>query len=166
MKIISAEVKELKPINTIAITHIGDYSGIAGVFNRLATWAGANNLLATAPKMAGVYHDDPMQTPVEKLRSEACLEDLTGIEPGEGMKRYEITGGKYFVMQVEVTMAEYTTAWEKAYSAFFEKGYEFDSRDHYELYVSFAGNTQSSDANSCSEKPDTPWVVNLCIAMK
>ena len=164
MKIISAEVKNLEPINTIAITHIGDYSGIGNVFNKLTAWAGANNLLTAAPRMAGIYHDDPMQMPVEKLRSEACLENLSGIEPGEGMKRYEITGGKYFVMQVEVTMAEYTTAWQKAYSTFFEKGYEFDSRDHYELYISFIGDTQSSD--SCSENPDTPWIVDLCIAMK
>jgi len=166
MKIISAEVKNLEPINTIAITHVGDYSGIAGVFDKLAAWAGANNLLSAAPRMAGVYHDDPKQTPANELRSEACLENLSGIEPAEGMIRYEITGGKYFVMQMEIAMSEYTSAWEKAYSAFFEKGYEFDSRDHYELYVSFAGDTQSVEADSCSENPDASWVVDLCIAMK
>lgn len=63
--------------------------------------------------MAGIYHDDPMDTPVDKLRSEACLENLSGIEPGEGMQHYTISGGKYFVMQVEVTMAEYNEAWKK-----------------------------------------------------
>jgi len=157
MKILSTEIKNLESINTVAITHTGDYSGIAGAFEKLAAWAGANNLWAAAPKMAGVYHDDPMQTPVEKLRSEACLENLSGIEPGEGMKNYTITGGKYFVMQVEVTMAEYSEAWRKAYSVFFEKGNECDLRDHYELYVSCAGDTQDADAL---------WVVDLCIPAK
>lgn len=154
MKINSTEIKNLEPIKTVAISHIGAYSGIGGAFEKLATWAEANNFWSASPKMAGVYHDNPMQTPVEKLRSEACLEDLSGIEPGEGMKHYTISGGKYFVMQVEVTMSEYGEAWQKAYVAFNEKGYGYDMRDHYELYVSCAGDTQDMDV---------PWIVELCI---
>ena len=157
MKINSTEIKNLEPIKTIAISHIGDYSGIGNAFEKLAAWAATNNLWAAAPKMAGVYHDNPMDTPIEKLRSEACLEDLSGIEPGEGIKRYTISGGKYFVMQVEVTMPEYGEAWQKVYAACNEKGYECDMRDHYELYVSCAGDTQ--DANA-------PWIVDLCIPVK
>lgn len=158
MKINSTEIKNLETIETIAILHIGDYAGIAGAFEKLAAWAGANNLWAASPRMAGVYHDNPMDTPVEKLRSEACLENLSGIEPGEGMQPYTISGGKYFVMQVEVTMSEYGEAWQKAYTTFNEEGYGYDDmRDHYELYVSCAGDTQDADA---------PWNVNLCIPMK
>ncbi len=157
MKINNIDIKNLEPIKTIAISHIGDYSGIGKTFEKLAAWAGANNLWAASPKMAGIYHDDPMHTPVEKLRSEACLEDISGIEPGEGMHRYTISGGKYFVMQVEVTMSEYGEAWKKAYTTLNEKGYECDMRDHYELYVSCAGNTQDADA---------PWIVEMCIPIK
>ena len=157
MKINSTEIKNLEPIKTIAITHMGEYSAICGAFDKLIAWAEANNLWAASPRMVAVYHDDPMHTPTEKLRSEACLEDVSGIEPGEGMKHYAISGGKYFVMQVEVTMDEYTEAWQKAYTAFNEKGYECDMRDHYELYVSCAGDMQ--DANA-------PWVVDLCIPVK
>lgn len=157
MKINSTEIKNLEPIKTIAITHVGEYCGIAGAFEKLAVWAGANNLWANAPKMAGVYHDDPMHTPAEKLRSEACLENISGIKPGEGMQDYTISGGKYFVMQVEVTMSEYGEAWKQAYAAFNEKGCEYDLRDHFELYVSCAGDTQ--DANA-------PWLVELCIPTK
>lgn len=157
MKINSTEIKNLDPIKTIAISHIGDYSRIGDVFEKLAVWAGANNLWAASPKMAGIYHDDPTNTPVEKLRSEACLENFSGIEPGEGMHDYTISGGKYFVMQVEVTMAEYGEAWEKVYAVIEEKGYECDMRDHYELYVSCVGDVQDADA---------PWIVNLCIPVK
>jgi DNA gyrase inhibitor len=157
MKILSTEIRNLEPIKTIAITHVGDYSGIAGAFEKIGTWAGANNLWAAAPRMAGVYHDDPMKTPVEELRSKACLEDISGIEPGEEMQHYEISGGKYFVMQVEVIMAEYGDAWQKAYAAFDEKAYECDERDHYELYVSCVGDTQD---------PDAPWIVDMCIPVK
>ncbi|MBK5722118.1 GyrI-like domain-containing protein [Dysgonomonas sp. Marseille-P4677] len=157
MKINNTEIKNLEPIKTIAILHLGEYSGICGAFEKLGAWAGANNLWAASPKMAGVYHDDPMHTPAEKLRSQACLENLSGIEPGEGMQHYTISGGKYFVMQVEVNMSEYKEAWEKVYDVLNEKGYECDMRDHYELYVSCTGDTQD---------PDAPWIVDLCIPVK
>ena len=73
------------------------------------------------------------------------------------MKDYTISGGEYFVRQVEVNMSEYGEAWEKVYAVINEKGYECDMRDHYELYVSCAGDTQDADA---------PWIVDLCIPVK
>lgn len=157
MKINSTEIKNLEPIKTIAISHIGEYAGIGNAFEKLAKWAEANKLWTTSPKMVGVYHDDPMYTATEELRSEACLEDLSDIEPGEGMKRYTISGGKYFVMQVEVTMPEYQEAWIKAYTTAKEMNYECDTRDHYELSVSCVGNIQD---------PNAPWIVDLCIPIK
>lgn len=157
MKINKVEIKQLDPIKTIAITHLGDYAGIADAFKRLAEWADINNLWSAAPKMAGVYHNDPRHTPIEKLRSEACLQDISGVEPAEGMMRYTISGGKYFVMQVEVTMAEYGEAWRQAYTAVAEQGYECDTCDHYELYVSCVGSVQD---------PNAPWIVDLCIPVK
>lgn len=157
MKIHSREVKNLEPIKTIAIAHTGDYTGIWSAFEKLGAWATENNLWAASPKMAGVYHDDPTTTPVEQLRSHACLENLSGIQPGEGMEEYTISGGKYFVLQVEVTMSEYGEAWQKAYAWFNENGFGYDARDHYELYVACAGDLQD---------PDAPWIVALCIPMK
>lgn len=157
MKINNSGTKNLEPIKTVAIPHVGCYSGIAGAFENLVAWATTNNLWATSPKMLGVYCDDPSHTPVDKLRSKACLEDLTEVALSAGMEYYTISGGKYFVMQVEVSMAEYTKAWQEAYEAFNQKGYQYDARDHYELYVSCAGDSQD---------PNSPWVVDLCIPMK
>lgn len=158
MKTNSTEIKNLEPLKTIAISHIGDYAGICSAFEKLAAWAEANNLWTASPKMAGVYHDHPKEVPVDKLRSEACLEDLFDIEPGKGMKHYMISGGKYFVMQVEVTMAEYNEAWNKVYVILHEHGHEIDDkRDHYELYISCVGDTQDADV---------PWIVELRIPVK
>ena len=157
MKINNTEIKNLEPIKTIAISHIGSYSGIAEAFEKLAAWATSKNLWVNSPKMAGVYLDDPMSTPIEKLRSKACLENISGVESEEGVELYTISGGKYFVMQVEVKMSEYGDAWQKAYSTFNEKGYEYDFRDHYELYISCVDTTQGDDA---------PWIVEMCIPAK
>lgn len=157
MKTISEEIKTLEPINTIAVSHKGEYSGICGAFEKLCTWATANNLWNASPKMAAVYHDDPSTTATEDLRSDACLENLSNIDLGEGMHPYTISGGKYFVTQVEVLMSEYTEAWQKAYTTFNEKGYAYDDRDHHERYISCKGDNHD---------PNAAWVVDLCIPMK
>lgn len=157
MKTNSIEVKNLDPIKTIAIPHIGDYSAIGKVFEKLAIWAEENNLWAADPKMAGVYHDHPKEVPTDKLRSEVCLESLSDIEPGEGMKYYTISGGKYFVMQIELTMAEYGEAWQQVYVILHQQGHEIDTRDHYEWYIRCASDMQN---------PNAIWVVELRIPIK
>jgi len=157
MKINRTEIENLEPIKTFAISHIGNYADLCGPFEKLGIWAVENKLWTPTSKMMGVYHDDPSNTPVEKLRSEACLEDISGIEPGKGIKQYIISGGKYFVMQVEISMSECWDAWKKAYDIFNEKGYEYDQRDHYDIFLSCTGDMEDINA---------PWVVNLCIPAK
>lgn len=157
MKINSTEIKNLEPIKTIAIHHTGDYSGIGAAFRKIAELAGANGYWAKGPRMAGVYHDNPAEVPMEKLRSSACLEDMGGMEPAEGMERYEISGGKYLTMNAEVTMAEYGQAWCKIYEVVAGQGLEFDARDQYELYISCVDSTQGDDA---------PWIVEFRVPVK
>lgn len=157
MKTNSIEVKEIEPIKTIAISHVGDYSGIGNAFQKISEWAGKNGYWAKAPRMAGVYHDNPCEVPAEKRRSSACLEDMGGMEPEPGMECYEISGGKYLVMNAEVKMADYSDAWMKIYAAIEEKGLECDTRDHYELYISCVDSTQGDDA---------PWIVEFRVPVK
>jgi predicted DNA-binding transcriptional regulator YafY len=154
MKINSIEVRNLEPVETIALTHVGDYSGIGSAFGRIAEWAGRHNYWALGPRMLGVYHDDPMAVAPEKLRSSAALEAKPGMEPGEGMKRYTVDGGKFLVMNAEVTMAEYGAAWQKIDDEVRARGLHDDDRDHYELYVGCVDSTQGDDA---------PWVVEFCV---
>lgn len=157
MKINHIEVKTLDPIPTIALPHTGDYSGIGAAFEKLAAWAGKHDYWAKAPRMIGVYHDDPAAVPVEKRRSSACLEEKPGMEPGEGMSRYTVTGGKYLVMNAEVKMAEYGAAWEKIDAEAAARDLGWDTRDTYELYVSCVDATQGDDA---------PWIVEFCVPVK
>ncbi len=157
MKINSIEIKHLDPIETIALTHIGDYSGIGCAFGKIAEWAQKNNYWPLGPRMLGVYHDDPMTVAPEKLRSSAALEAKPGMEPGEGMKRYAVSGGKFLVMNAEVTMAEYGEAWQKIDAEVAARGLQDDDRDHYELYISCTDATQGEDA---------PWIVEFCVPVK
>ncbi len=157
MKINSIEIKNLEPIQTIALTHTGDYSGIGEAFSRIAEWAGRNNYWAKGPRMIGIYHDDPSTVAPENLRSSAALEAKPGMEPGEGMRRHTIAGGKFLVLNAEVTMAEYAQAWQNIYAELGARGLAEDDRDHYELYVSCVDSTQGYDA---------PWIVEFCVPVK
>ncbi len=157
MKINSIEIKNLEPLKVIALQHVGDYSGIGAAFQKIGEWAGKNNYWTKGPRMAGVYHDNPCEVPAEKRRSSACLEEMEGMEPGAGMSRYTISGGKYLVMNVEVKMAEYGDAWHNIYTTAAERGLECDVRDHYELYISCVDGTQGDDA---------PWIVEFRIPVK
>ena len=157
MKVNSIEIKTLEPINVIALHHTGPYSGIGAAFEKLAAWAGARNYWALGPRMVGIYHDDPAGVAPEKMRSSACLEAMPGMEPGEGMERCTVSGGKYLVMNAEVVMAEYGEAWQKIDAEVVARGLECDARDHYELYVSCVDATQGNDA---------PWIVEFRVPVK
>jgi DNA gyrase inhibitor GyrI len=157
MKVNSIEVKDLAPIETIALPHVGDYSGIAGAFEKIAAWAGANNYWALGPRMLGVYHDDPCTVAPENRRSSAALEAMPGMEPGPGMSRYTVSGGRYLVMSAEVVMAEYGEAWMKIESEVTARGLDYDARDHYELYISCVDATQGDDA---------PWIVEFRVPVR
>lgn len=154
MKVNSIEIKTLESIEVISLTHKGDYSGIPALFNRMDEWAGANNYWRLAPRMLGIYHNDPTDTPPAELLSSAALEARPGMELGEGMKRYTVSGGKYLVMNAEVAMSEYTEAWQRIYSEIAQRGLKDDDRDHYELYVSCTDSSQGNDA---------PWIVDFCV---
>lgn len=155
MKVNNVKVKQLSELNTAACGHVGPYSGICSAFGKLAAWAGPRGLLTPDTAMIGIYHDCPTSTPVEKLRSDACLvlKDEVAVE-GE-IRHYTISGGKYAVVRAEVTMAEFCDAWNKAYERVVEQGLECDCRDHYELYV----NNPGDDSNAI-------WVIDLCIPVK
>ncbi len=157
MNINSIEVKNLESIETVALPHTGDYSGIGKAFEKLAAWAGMNNYWRLNPRMIGIYHDDPSTVAPDKLRSSAALEAKPGMEPGEGMERYTVSGGKYLVMNAEVVMAEYGEAWQKIDAEVAARGLECDARDHYELYVSCIDSTQG---------PDAPWIVEFRVPVK
>ncbi len=79
------------------------------------------------------------------------------MEPGEGMTRLTVAGGKFLVMNATVTMPEYGAAWEKAMAEVASRGLLCDNRDHYELYIGCTDTTQGDDA---------PWVVEFCIPVK
>jgi AraC family transcriptional regulator len=81
-----------------ALAHRGDYQLIPGTFGRLAAMAGALGLFGPETRSFGIYYDDPSATPVDALRSEACLTVPDDWAPSGDLERREIRGGRYGVV--------------------------------------------------------------------
>jgi AraC family transcriptional regulator len=67
------DIRQLAPIEVLAIEHIGPYPGIGGAFTQLAAWVGARGLFGPHTRCLAVFHDDPETTPADQLRSHACF---------------------------------------------------------------------------------------------
>jgi AraC family transcriptional regulator len=93
-----ATIRETPAVTVAALAHQGDYQTIPGTFVRLATMAGALGVLGPGMRTFGIYYDDPSATPVEALRSEACVTVPDDWVPSGDFERREIRGGRYAVV--------------------------------------------------------------------
>lgn len=93
-----ATVQETPVIRVAVLAHKGEYQAISTTFGRLATMAGAHGLLGPRTRTFGIYYDDPSATPVEVLRSEACITVPDDWAPSGDLQRREIRGGRYAVV--------------------------------------------------------------------
>jgi AraC family transcriptional regulator len=93
-----ATVQETPVIRVAALAHKGDYNEISTTFGRLVTVLGAQGLVGPDTRTFGIYYDDPSITPVEALRSEACVSVPDEWAPDGDLQRSEIRGGRYAVV--------------------------------------------------------------------
>ena len=93
-----ATIRETPAVTVAALAHRGDYQTIPATFVRLATMAGALGVLGPGMRSFGIYYDDPSATPVEALRSEACVTVPDNWVPSGDLERREIRGGRYAVV--------------------------------------------------------------------
>jgi AraC family transcriptional regulator len=82
----------------LAMPHSGAYEAIGATFERLMAWGGPRGAFTDQGWVVGIYYDDPDSTPVEKLRSEACVECVLPPDPANGVAERILAGGKYAVM--------------------------------------------------------------------
>lgn len=67
------EIKHFPKLLVASVTEIGPFTeAIPRGFAKLFAWLGANNLQPLGASL-GIFHDDPIKVPVEKLRSELCV---------------------------------------------------------------------------------------------
>ncbi len=155
MNINNIDIKNLEELHVAAVAHIGTYHQIGKAFETLAAWAVPQGLMVNQPCMLAIYHDDPSKIPAEQLRSDACLVVPSTTEINGNVRPYTVSGGKYLVVNAQLTMSEFGDVWCKVYKIAEEKGLKCDDRDHYELYL-----------NNPGESPDALFLIDICIPVK
>ncbi len=155
MNIKNITVKQLPELYVAAVAHKGNYGHIHEAFNSLMNWGMPKGLFNHQPCLLAIYHDNPCEVPQEELSSDACLVvDKKCVIEGSA-RPYIVSGGKYLVVNAEVTMGQFAELWHRAYQIADEKELVCDTGDHYELYLNDPGND-----------PDALFLVDICLPVK
>jgi AraC family transcriptional regulator len=158
---LSIEVTDL-PARTLAyVRHVGPYAGdsalFAGLFGRLAAWAGPRDLLSRPDAdLLAIYHDDPEITEAANLRVSVGVTVPPGTPVSGEVSRMEIPAGRYVQARFELRDTEYAAAWAMVMGDWLPRsGYQCDDRPHYEAY-----------RNDPRTHPEGRCVVDLCVPIR
>jgi AraC family transcriptional regulator len=142
------EIKEFEAINLVGYKHQGDYMNIGGVFEKLFIYAGSHGLLDEGTRSIGLYYGDPQSTPIDELRSMACVTANVDDIPDEAdaPEAMQIPAGKYATLLFKGSYAEL----EKPYSWLFgqwlpQSGYEAADFPPFEEYLNDPKETPPSE---------------------
>ncbi len=104
------QIAERQPVKVAYLRYTGPFGEPLGKFWRatVTPWLADHGLL-DCPRY-GVSLDNPMNTPLEKCRYDACVELPRGLDlPGAG--EATIAGGRYAVTHFKDTSKEIGAAW-------------------------------------------------------
>ena len=73
LKMIEVRLETHPARRLLARSHTGDYQQIGPTFERLMGTAGSLGLLGPDSTSIGIYYHDPDATPIDELRSHACV---------------------------------------------------------------------------------------------
>jgi len=149
----NVEVKVMPEFHVAYIRHVGRYNRIGASFERLMRWAGPRGLLRfPETSVIGIYHDSPDVTPVDQLRSDACVTVPVGTSVEGEVGAMTIPGGKFAVAHVEIDRTQYVEAWDRLIGDWLPRsGYQPDDRLCYELYL-----------NKPEEHPEKKHIADIC----
>lgn len=152
----SAQITTLAPVRVVALPHRGDYQQIGTAFGQLMAWAGRDGLLDAPRRSFGIYYDTPSEVPVDRLRSDACLEAPAGSTPGEGMRWVEIPGGRHAVVIHTGPYSELDRAYDWLFCQWLPNSFE-EAGDApvYEEYL-----------NDAASLPPAQWRTAICLPLK
>ena len=90
------EIEQLPRMRVGAVRHLGAYNQIGPKFQQLGAIAGQAGLFhAPGALMMGIFYDNPRETPVEKLRSDAAIAVSDTARLPEGLTEQVVPAGRY-----------------------------------------------------------------------
>lgn len=148
------EVKQMPLINVAYVTHVGNFQGIGKAYEKLMNWAYANGV--SGEKTITVYHDNPNNTDISKIRQSACIELKKPVKASNEVSSTTIKEGNYAVGKFEVGFSEFEKAWQSMMIWIEENGYKVNAtRGSYEIYH-----------NNFKNHPQGKSVIEICIPVE
>ena len=132
------KIRSFDEIPVVAVRHVGDYAQLGGCFEKIIGWAASKGMLGPDVKCLGIFHDNPRETPLEELRSAACI--TVGSEVGDdveaGVERVAIEGGDYAVATFEGPYHDLGSAYDGLLGHWLpQSGRELAPRPCFEIYL-------------------------------
>ncbi|MBS1721826.1 MAG: GyrI-like domain-containing protein [Armatimonadetes bacterium] len=151
---VQVQIIDRPPQPVIMLRHTGSYDDIGPVFEQLWGWAASHGM--TPQKMIGVYWDNPDYTPVDKLRSAACIEvpfDYKIMDSGGlALTQESLAGGAYATTRYVGRYENLASVWT-----------EFTATIEHKLNRAIRENDPAFEAylNDASETPPEKLITEL-----
>ena len=92
---LNPQILNIEPIEVLCVRHTGAYTKCAPAWEKLMTFAYANNIVNKNTRVFGIGYDNPHIVEESKLRYDACITKDAHITLEEGITETSINGGKY-----------------------------------------------------------------------
>lgn len=109
------EERTIQAMRVATLLHVGDYAGIGPAFDRLNALAVSRGVVGPSTRYFGIFHDDPAGTPMEALRSQACVTVPDDFVAEGDVRVSAIAGGRYGAVLHVGPYAELHRAYEWLY---------------------------------------------------
>ena len=130
-------VKDLPASHIAYMRRVGPYGagGIPELWKRLNAWIARHDLDGPDRITLGISYDDPLVTPPERCRYDACVVVPRTFAGDRLVNVTDVPGGKYGVTMFAGTAQEIVGAWDAFYRDWLPgSGYEPDDRACLEIY--------------------------------
>ena len=110
-------IKNIEEIKVFFVNRTGNYhKSCVEAWDELMKFAHKHELMQKGAKGYGISHDDPKTVPEEKLRYDACVSYIDGIEPEGEVGVKSIEAGEYAVFLHKGPYEKLCDVYNKAYA--------------------------------------------------
>ena len=145
------------PMRIAAVPHKGDYTQIARAFEQFSAIMTSRELWPHTRGMLGAYYDDPMETPVEDLRSLAGAVVDGEMEVPEEMTEIRIPAGPLAKLRYKGPYSGLPKAYDYLYGRWLPENGHQPNNDvvSFELYL-----------NSPMDRAPDELLTDICVPLR
>jgi AraC family transcriptional regulator len=96
--ILEVRIESIEPMRVAFIRHVGCYEEIGTTWERFMQWAARKGMLRPGQIALGIVHDDPVVTPSDRIRYDACLVVCEDFQGSGDVGVQQISGGEYAII--------------------------------------------------------------------